>query len=82
MQINKILLVFTITVVFILGIFVGIITNNTQEKEGPNISNIFPKSCNYNGKIYKPGEGFKDVDGCNSCSCENGQVSCTLMACP
>jgi len=37
-------------------------------------------SCQYNGKIYKNGETVS-VDKCNSCSCDNGQVACTLMAC-
>lgn len=37
-------------------------------------------NCTYNGKTYKNGEGF--TDKCNSCSCENGQVACTLIACP
>ena len=36
-------------------------------------------SCQYNGKTYREGESFKD--SCNSCSCESGQVACTLMAC-
>jgi hypothetical protein len=35
--------------------------------------------CQYKGKTYADGEGFKD--SCNSCSCDNGQVLCTLMAC-
>lgn len=37
------------------------------------------KTCNYNGTLYSDGEGFKD--DCNSCSCENGDVACTTMAC-
>ena len=36
-------------------------------------------ACQYKGKTYTDGEGFKD--SCNSCSCDNGQVMCTLMAC-
>ncbi|HBC45160.1 TPA: hypothetical protein DCZ81_03275 [Candidatus Collierbacteria bacterium] len=36
--------------------------------------------CQYNGKTYKNGETVS-VDKCNSCSCDNGQVACTLMAC-
>lgn len=37
-------------------------------------------SCQYNGKTYKDGETVS-IDKCNSCSCDNGQVACTLMAC-
>ena len=38
-----------------------------------------PSSCDYKGQSYRNGEGFSDK--CNSCSCQNGQVSCTAMAC-
>jgi hypothetical protein len=37
------------------------------------------KTCNYNGTIYSDGEGF--MDDCNSCSCQNGDIACTTMAC-
>lgn len=37
------------------------------------------KTCNYNGTIYSDGEGF--MNDCNSCSCNNGDIACTLMAC-
>nr|XP_011425447.2 papilin isoform X1 [Crassostrea gigas] len=40
------------------------------------------KVCRYNGKIYKVGQSFPAVDGCNTCSCSsNGRVRCTLRAC-
>lgn len=38
-------------------------------------------SCNYNGIIYKNGQSFQDNDGCNTCGCRNGEISCTAMAC-
>ncbi len=38
------------------------------------------RSCSYKGKTYAQGESFPDA--CNSCSCDNGQVACTMMACP
>lgn len=37
------------------------------------------KSCSYKGKQYSDGETFKDL--CNTCTCTNGKVSCTEMAC-
>lgn len=37
------------------------------------------KTCNYNGTTYSEGEVFKD--DCNSCSCSDGEVKCTLMGC-
>lgn len=40
------------------------------------------QTCEYNGQVYQPGEGFTASDGCNSCSCaETGEVACTEMAC-
>ena len=38
-------------------------------------------SCVYNGKTYQNGQGFPSTDGCNTCSCSNGQIACTLMYC-
>ena len=36
----------------------------------------------YNGKFYRPGEGFIHEDGCNSCSFDRkGAMMCTLIAC-
>lgn len=37
--------------------------------------------CLYSGKFYNSGSKFSSVDGCNTCSCNNGVVSCTEMAC-
>jgi hypothetical protein len=38
--------------------------------------------CEYNGKGYPAGAGFKDAEGCNDCSCqEDGTVVCTLKLC-
>jgi len=45
----------------------------------PTGCNSERQGCEYNGKTYSEGESFK-VD-CNTCSCNNGLVACTLMAC-
>jgi len=37
-------------------------------------------SCTHNGQTYQDGESFKD--NCNDCTCANGNVACTLKACP
>lgn len=37
--------------------------------------------CEYNGWAYAHNESFDSTDGCNVCSCNNGEVVCTLMAC-
>lgn len=39
------------------------------------------KTCTYDGIEYSEGDGFPSEDGCNTCSCTNGEVACTLMAC-
>jgi hypothetical protein len=38
--------------------------------------------CDYNGQHYDSGQGFPSSDGCNSCSCTDSGVRCTLRACP
>ena len=38
-------------------------------------------SCAYQGKSYPDGARFPASDGCNSCACQAGSVSCTLLAC-
>ena len=41
-----------------------------------------PTQCDYQGAIYKVGETFASVDGCNECQCESGEkVICTLKNC-
>jgi len=37
--------------------------------------------CEYDGQTYKPGDSFDATDGCNTCSCDDGAVSCTEIAC-
>ena len=37
--------------------------------------------CTYNGKLYDSGASIKATDGCNNCTCTNGSVSCTMIAC-
>jgi len=37
------------------------------------------KGCEHNSQTYSAGETF--MDDCNTCSCNNGIVSCTKMAC-
>lgn len=37
--------------------------------------------CSYSGGTYEHGQDFDDTDGCNTCTCTNGQVSCTTIAC-
>ena len=39
------------------------------------------KQCTYDGGSYVSGSSFLSSDGCNTCSCTNGSVACTVMAC-
>ncbi len=55
-----------------LGLMIGKLDMNP-------VKNIIPLSCTYKGVTYQDGEGFQDE--CNSCSCQNGEVMCTAMAC-
>lgn len=38
-------------------------------------------SCEYNGKTYQNDDSVPSGDSCNTCSCDNGKVSCTTMMC-
>ena len=38
-------------------------------------------SCVYDGTTYAEGSSFPATDGCNTCSCTDGMVVCTEMAC-
>jgi hypothetical protein len=39
------------------------------------------KACVEGGKTYAHGASWKCSDGCNSCGCNNGELSSTTMAC-
>lgn len=39
------------------------------------------KNCDYGGAMHPHGSSFPSGDGCNSCSCQDGQVACTNKAC-
>ncbi len=50
------------------------------EKEPATVTND-DSSCSYGGVEYSDGARFDADDGCNSCTCENGTVACTEIAC-
>jgi len=78
MRINKYLLLL-LFIIFLGFILVSFKTNSSPIK--PIDFNSLPKSCNYNGTTYKSGEDVPSGDSCNSCSCEDGNISCTTMYC-
>ncbi|EKE05277.1 MAG: hypothetical protein ACD_19C00371G0001 [uncultured bacterium] len=66
------------------GIIIGFALGKASTNTVPEYDYVTPpigepQSCTYKGVTYLSGAGFKD--DCNSCSCENGEVACTLMAC-
>lgn len=38
-------------------------------------------SCTQDDMTYADGDEVPAPDSCNSCSCDNGQIACTAMAC-
>ncbi|MEZ4223001.1 MAG: hypothetical protein R3B13_18805 [Polyangiaceae bacterium] len=42
---------------------------------------LCPGACVYGGEIYLNGSSFRDLDDCNTCYCNDGNVSCTFAFC-
>ena len=42
---------------------------------------IYSNSCTYNGETYSHLTRFASDDSCNTCTCKNGEVTCTEMDC-
>lgn len=40
-----------------------------------------PGTCTYQGMTYALGDTFPEGDGCNSCSCTDHGVTCTIIFC-
>jgi len=40
------------------------------------------RPCVYGGQTYDDGTAFPAADGCNTCTCSNGSIGCTLIDCP
>ena len=79
---TAIIILASVTIGIVIGFAVAKANIIPFPVEPPTGQGPFQKgSCTYYGVTYKDGEGFKDVDNCNSCSCSNGQVMCTTMAC-
>jgi len=55
---------------------------NLKKQLGISPKPMLPKSCEFGGVTYQPGESVPSIDDCNSCACdESGQVACTAVAC-
>ena len=47
------------------------------------ISAMPPVTCRWMSKPYHDGDSFPAGDGCNTCTCNGGAVSCTAkLSCP
>jgi hypothetical protein len=88
---NKKILVISITtliiipIIFIVSTTIRIINNNNSQTNSNNevIQNQEEErsSCMYQENTYTDGESFPSPDSCNTCTCDNGIVSCTEKAC-
>ena len=65
-----------LVIVLLVGLLLGFLLSRVNVG---SFTAILPQSCTHKGVAYQDGEGFKD--DCNSCSCTNGEVACTAMAC-
>ncbi|MDD3661601.1 MAG: hypothetical protein PHG63_00900 [Candidatus Dojkabacteria bacterium] len=52
-------------------------TDDTNDDNGGTVT----QKCTYDGVVYDEGESFDATDGCNTCMCSDGKVSCTEMEC-
>src|SRR5690606_21695289 len=55
------------------------IADDGSSKQPCDSENCAPKTCTLNGITYQEGDTFND--DCNTCSCDDGEVSCTLLLC-
>jgi von Willebrand factor type C domain len=55
----------------------------SSDSGGPSFDSGGPSNgtCTHDGQVYKLGERFRHSDGCNTCSCTDFGVACTLLAC-
>lgn len=53
---------------------------DNDDTNGDN-SRTLTRMCMYNSITYEEGESFPATDGCNTCICAGGNVSCTEAAC-
>lgn len=65
-------IIFAIILIIAIGIIIFLVLTKQE---------ISKQQCIYNGVTYESGSSIAATDGCNSCSCEDGEVACTEMAC-
>lgn len=79
---NKLLIIIgflVLLIIVLLGILAVWLFN--KDTEGGSSDDATQKNCVYAGVQYSNGARFDATDGCNTCTCENGSVSCTEIDC-
>ncbi len=61
----------------IISLVLGYYILQSQDALKPNPIS----SCQYNGVMYDSSESFNAGDGCNTCTCSDGDVACTEIDC-
>jgi pacifastin inhibitor LCMII len=56
-------------------------TGGANGVSGGSSAGVAGTSCAYQGKTYAEGARFPAEDGCNSCACQAGSISCTQIGC-
>ena len=87
-MLNVVLLIMVFTLIGLFAylffsdrLIVGVENPLSTKDEVVQDTEVVADSCLYNGVEYANGQGFPADDGCNSCSCTDGKVVCTLIAC-
>jgi Kazal-type serine protease inhibitor domain len=67
---------------FALGVGCGGSTGEGEECEGDQCPALPGGRCKVDGVTFESGAtGIPAPDGCNSCSCHEGELACTLLGC-
>lgn len=69
-----------IVVFIIIGVVMALFGINYRNSQVAPADRQF-QGCEYGTKIYDHNETFPAGDSCNSCSCNDGRVMCTLISC-
>src|SRR5690606_6658734 len=72
---------FGLALVILGPVACGANSHGGHDADPPGSSGAASVSCEYNGNSYEAGASFPSSDGCNTCSCSEGGVACTLRAC-
>jgi hypothetical protein len=82
---KKIILIFILLGIFLLiGIAATFGIYKIIKSVNEKADNTLPfneLACTYNNRRYELDETFDSTDGCNTCTCTDGQVICTLIDC-